>query len=509
MIKQKEYDFAIIGSGIGGLVTALILAKNGYKVIVLEKNHQIGGALQVFSRDKCVFDTGVHYIGGLDKGENLYQIFKYLGIYDDLKLKSLDRDCFDLIRLNSGKIIPHGQGYANFIERLTFEFPTEKPAIESFCAKIQEICSYFPLYNLESEGEKTYYTHPEILGIGAWDFVSSITENNDLKIALLGSGILYAGDAKTTPMYVVALIMNSFIKGSYRLVDGGSQLAKGLVKQLRAHGGEIEKHKVVISADVNEQKNIQSLQCADGSSYIAKNYISSLHPSETIRIIGKEHFLPAFTKRIARLPNSVSCFMVNISLKENTFPYLNKNYYDYFTEDGWNVVDYDKESWPQVMYTCTSATSKSEEFAESISVMTYMSKNEVDAWSKSFNTVASQSERGEAYEGFKRDKEQKVIERLESRFPGIKKCIKNVYSSTPLTYKDYLGTPEGELYGIIKDFNHPTRSIINTKTKVNNLYLTGQNIVFHGILGATIGAFVTSFNFVENKNIIAQIKSHE
>ncbi len=63
----------IVGSGLGGLACANILAMEGYRVVVLEKNHQIGGHLQVYSRDKSIYDTGVHYVGGLDDGENLYQ----------------------------------------------------------------------------------------------------------------------------------------------------------------------------------------------------------------------------------------------------------------------------------------------------------------------------------------------------------------------------------------------------------------------------------------------------
>ncbi|HNR86106.1 MAG TPA: all-trans-retinol 13,14-reductase, partial [Taishania sp.] len=84
--------------------------------------------------------------------------------------------------------------------------------------------------------------------------------------------------------------------------------------------------------------------------------------------------------------------------------------------------------------------------------------------------------------------------------------IEEVHSSTPLTFRDYLGNLEGEMYGIEKDFNNPIKTIINPKTKIDNLYLTGQNIVFHGILGATIGAFVTSFNFVDANKIINSIK---
>ncbi len=77
---MKKYDFAIIGAGIGGLIFAQLMSKNGKSVIVLEKGKHLGGAIQGFSRRGVTFDTGAHYIGGLDKGQNLYQYFKYLDI---------------------------------------------------------------------------------------------------------------------------------------------------------------------------------------------------------------------------------------------------------------------------------------------------------------------------------------------------------------------------------------------------------------------------------------------
>ncbi|MFO0322379.1 MAG: FAD-dependent oxidoreductase, partial [Bacteroidota bacterium] len=58
-----KYDVVIIGSGFGGLCSAYILSKEGKRVCVLEKNRQIGGSLQIFSREKSIFDTGVHYLG--------------------------------------------------------------------------------------------------------------------------------------------------------------------------------------------------------------------------------------------------------------------------------------------------------------------------------------------------------------------------------------------------------------------------------------------------------------
>jgi all-trans-retinol 13,14-reductase len=72
---KKEYDILVIGSGLGGLVSALVLAKEGLKVCVLEKNNQYGGNLQTFSRDKLIFDTGVHYLEDFQKGRTLTVFF--------------------------------------------------------------------------------------------------------------------------------------------------------------------------------------------------------------------------------------------------------------------------------------------------------------------------------------------------------------------------------------------------------------------------------------------------
>jgi len=502
----KKYDVVVIGSGIGGLVLALVLAKNDYKVCVLEKNHQIGGALQVFSRDKRVFDTGVHYIGGLDKGENLYKIFHYLEIYDDLHLERMD-EAFDIIRLPNGKQFRQGQGYDKFIQFLEEDFPHEKEAIRIFVEKIKETCQLFPLYNLSLEGEKTYYSHSEIMSINAWEFVSALTNNKDLIATLLGNGILYAGDKKRTPWHMVALIMNSYINGSYRLGKGGANLSKALQKQIRKFHGDIFKRKEVVGMKLSDNKHIEAVQCSDKTFYYANAFVSNLHPHKTMEIMGQQHFKPATIKRIASLNNTISSFMVNISLKENAFPYLNHNHYDFFTNDVWDTVDYDADNWPQVIFSCTAKTSPSSQYAQVLSAMTYLKQEEFAQWNDTFNTMVHPNKRGSEYEAKKQQLQDKVLARLYERYPRLKDAVREIYSSSPLTFRDYLGTVEGEIYGIEKDYNNSMITFINSKTKIPNLYLTGQNIVFHGILGTTIGALVSSFNFVDPQRLVNEINA--
>ena len=188
-----DYDVVIIGSGLGGLVCGAVLSMNGYKVGIFEKNRQIGGCLQTYSRDKTVIDTGVHYIGALDTGQNLHSIFKYLGIIDKLKLKKMDVDGFDKIGFGSDeKTYKLAQGYDNFIKQLLTDFPEEEKALNDYCEKIKEICGKFPLYNLRT-GD--YAEKEDILNIDTYTFLTSITNNRKLQQVLAGNNLLYAGVA--------------------------------------------------------------------------------------------------------------------------------------------------------------------------------------------------------------------------------------------------------------------------------------------------------------------------
>jgi all-trans-retinol 13,14-reductase len=60
---EKKYDTIVIGSGIGGLTVAALLAKEGEKVLVLERHYTAGGFTHVFTRKGYEWDVGIHHIG--------------------------------------------------------------------------------------------------------------------------------------------------------------------------------------------------------------------------------------------------------------------------------------------------------------------------------------------------------------------------------------------------------------------------------------------------------------
>ena len=502
---MQQYDVVIVGSGLGGLACGTILAKEGYKVCILEKNKQIGGNLQTYVRDRVIFDSGVHYVGGLDKGQNLYQLFRYLGIMDKLKIRKMDEDVFDAILFKGDPVIyKYAQGYENFIATLLKEFPKEEGALRKYCEVIKDVCSKFPLYNLRNGGG--LFEKIDALEIDTKTFIESITNDKKLQCVLAGNNLLYAGAAYKTPLYVHALIVNSYIESSYRFVDGGSQIARYLHREILIRGGKIIKHVKIVKFK-EEEGQITYVENDKGEKFFGKMFISNVHPAQTMEMIESPVIKKAFRSRIKGLENSISTFYANVVMKKDTFRHLNHNYYYFDEMDPWGVLNYTQKNWPLGYALFFATSSKTTEYTEGVTIMGYMRFEDVKKWQHTFNTVTDEVSRGEDYEAFKKEKAEILFDYVERQFPGFKASIKSYTTATPLSARDYIGTEDGSLYGLIKDFREPLKTFISPKTKITNLYLTGQNINLHGVLGVTVSSVLTCAQIVGMDHLIQEIKN--
>ena len=194
-----------------------------------------------------------------------------------------------------------------------------------------------------------------------------------------------------------------------------------------------------------------------------------------------------------------------IVFKPESFKYRNHNYYHFKnSEEVWTAHEYDERSWPKAFMASMNA-GKEDIWADGMTFLTYMKFDELKAWEHTYNTTAEKEDRGETYDEFKARKAEKFLLEIELKFPGIRDCIKSVHTSTPLSYRDYIGGYKGNMYGYEKDSNNPMKTFIASKTKLNNLYLTGQSINMHGVLGVTIGAVVTCSEIVGKEYLVDKI----
>lgn len=480
---MKKFDVVIIGGGLGGLLCGNILSREGWSVCVLEKNDKIGGCLQSFARHKSIFNTGLNYTEGLAPGQVLHKYFDFFGILDKLNIKRLDLNGFDVITYK-GKAYKLAQGDRLFTETLSKEFPKEKEAIKTYIEQLRCICEQFPLYNFDLKDD-THIDYEQLFSVSAYEYIQSLTGDVALQNILAGNNLLYGGVKEKTPLYLHALILYSFIGSAWRLVNGSQHLATAIAHTITERNGVILR-KSNVKQLVTEGKNIQYALLENGHKIEATHFISNIHPSNTLKLLKKNAFSNIFQRRVQSLENTTSFFSLYIVLKKNSFPYLNYNHYYYTNDNVWDTASYSPQNWPLGCLVYTPAQTGGFTYAKALIALAYMNFNEVEKWEDTYV-----EQRGDDYLAFKKQKAEQFINMLEKKFPRLRNCIETYYTSTPLTYRDYTGTPMGSAYGILKDFNEPYKTLVMPKTKIPNLLFTGQNLNVHGILGVSVGAVMT------------------
>jgi all-trans-retinol 13,14-reductase len=501
---MAKHDVVIIGSGLGGLECAYMLSKEGYKVLVLEKNRQLGGSLQIFVREKAIFDTGIHYIGGLDDGQNLNKCFKYFGIMDKLNLQKMDINGFDCITFGDDENeYWHAQGYDNFVEQLSKQFPHQREELKNYTKKIQEVCDYFPLYQLREDDAPIIGT--KYLDINAREFIASMVSDKRLQSVLGGSNPLYAGDGEKTPLYVHALVVNTYIESSYKCIDGGAQIEKLLTKNIKANGGEIRNYAEVTKI-VEKDGLITHIELKNGERVEGSNFISNIHPANTMEMLESTKIKNAYRNRLIGLENCSSAFIIDVVLKPKSFKYINYNIYHFNRNDVWTGIHYTEEQGFDGYCIFVPKSSRGGEYADSMTILCYMKFDQVKKWATTFATIPHHRDsRGQEYEDFKAEKTEQALKMVEQKMPNIRSHIQSITTSTPLSYRDYIGAKDGGLYGIAKDYKDPIKTFISPTTKIPNLFFTGQNLNMHGVLGVTVGAIRTSGVFVGQNYLINKI----
>jgi all-trans-retinol 13,14-reductase len=500
---NKKEEIIIIGSGIGGLISGAILAKEGYKITVLEKNKQIGGCLQIFVRNRHIFNSSVHYIGGIDKGQNLYKIFHYLGIMDKLEVEKLDEMAAEKIAFHGDdKEYNIAQGYPNFIKSLVDDFPEEENAIIEYANVMRTISDKFSVFNT---GEDEFFEKAKYLEIDTKAYIDTLFKNEKLKNVLVGNNLIYAGISGKTPLFVHALVANSYIESAWIFKKGSGQIAKLLAKVIADNGGVVKKNKKVTRL-VEENGLMKFAETSTGEIYKANHFISNIHPVKTLEITESNVIRAVYKNRIKTLENSTSIFTLNIIFKPNTFKYINSNYCCFIENKVWDCMYYDDNEWPNSYTLFCTKSQKNPAFAESATVMVYMKYSEVKKWENTYNVVNSVEDRGKDYETFKIQKAEKILDVIEVKFPKFRETIQSYYTCSPLSYRDYMGTNDGAIYGIVKDCMAPLQNMVSTRTKIKNLLLVGQNITIHGVHGVAMSSIVSCGTFVDLPYLIKKIE---
>jgi all-trans-retinol 13,14-reductase len=458
------YDVIIIGSGLGGLVCARQLAKEGRNVLVLERQAQLGGCLQSYRRGDFEFDTGFHYVGGLAEGQPLHEAFEQLGLMR-LPWIRLDADGFDHVTIGKQTFLLV-EGFAHFASVLSEYFPQEKTALRQYVNMLRHLP-----------------TMEEAVKINAYDYLKSLFHDPLLVNVLSATAMKMELRRESLPLFNFAHSMSSYVQSSWRLRGSGNMIVESLVNDIKSFGGE-----VVCRAEVKElvekAGRIVSAKCPNGKSYDAKVFISDVHPQLTFGWLKDSYALKGiFRRRINALENTFGMFTASLVLKPNKLPYFNHNKYIYRKANVWTFHE-DIGGVGGVMVSCR--VPKSGNYARQIDLLTPMPWSLCKYWENTFV-----GRRGEIYELQKERMADDCIRLAGRGIPGLRDMVERCYTSTPLTWRDYTLSPCGSAFGVRKDCRQPLVTMLSPKTPIPNLFLTGQSLMVHGLEGVTMTALKT------------------
>lgn len=490
----------VIGSGLGGLSCGVLLARNGWQVTVLEQHSQPGGCLQCFTRRGARFETGMHVIGSADKGQVLHRLLTFFGVTGDVALSRLDTERYNVYSFPGGERYEIPNGREAFVERLAGYFPRERDNLNRYFDLVEAISRASALHSLDTSSADVA-TSTRYQAVSVDTVLGKIIGDERLRCALAGDLPLYAAQKGKTPFSTHAFITDFYNQSAFRVQGGSDAIARSLALTLRAAGGVLHTGAKAV-AITTEDRRATGVTTDDGQHFEADAVIAATHPARVMEMVDSPAFRPAFRQRIAALPETVGCFSLYMRFRDGKVPYLNHNHFAYSQSSPWGCEDYRAGQWPMGYLYMHFSDAPSQKWARSGVALSFMRWQDVLPWA---GTAVGR--RGNNYEKFKRDRAQRLLALMERDFPGITNQIDDYWTATPLTYRDYTGTEQGAMYGVARDITLGGAGRVQHRTKLQNLYLAGQNINSHGILGVLVGTIVACSEILGSDLIFSQIKS--
>ena len=516
-LVKTSYDAIVIGSGIGGLSTAILLAKAGKKVLVLEQHYEPGGLTHTFRRKNFVWDVGVHYVGQVnDENSLLRKAFDYLSRG---KLKWADMgDVYDQAVFGND-VYNFRSGYDNQVRQLIEYFPEEAEGIRAYFRLLRKISGKSVMFF----GERTmpgwlsrtagYFLRKgflEYAGKTTFEVISSFTSNQKLISLLCAQCGNYGLPPKKSCFGAHAMIVDHFIEGGNYPVGGASSIHRTFIDTLFSHGGQLAIKSPVKKILIENHKAF-GVEMENGDRIYGKKIISNAGVHNTFnRLVDNGELMATGWNSVAPSISHV-CLYIGLSEsdaalhlpKHNIWKYEDYNFDEHFEEH--ISVNHDRS--PIIYISFPSAKDPSWQTLHpgtaAIQVVGSFPYDGMKHWEQS-----KWQKRGEDYNELKEDVKNFLLSKLLEHVPQIKNKIVWAELSTPLSTKHFSGYQSGEIYGLE---HTPARFLFNVlrpRTEIKNLYLTGQDIVCCGVGAALFSGIITATS-VLNRNVLWNISRYK
>ena len=503
MSQNKHYDIIIIGSGMGALTLASIMAKvNKKKVLMLERHSKIGGYTHSFSRKRYKWDVGLHYVGAMFEGRLTGKVFDFI-TNGKLKWQKILEPFEAFVYPDfTFKVFGEEKKYQNDLITM---FPNEKRAIESYFKDIKPVTRWYVRYYLCRFLPAFLRIPLEIINklsqkkalMTTSEYLQRRFKNPRLRCLVTSQWGNYGLPPSKSAFLIHAIVVNHFIEGGYYPEGGSKEIANNIIPIIEQNGGSClvnhEVSQIIIknSRAVGVLVNVSKKFHSHTERYYAPVIVSNagVFNSYTKLIPGSLNI--PFIQKCISMNDTSTCVALYVGLKDNISSLgdmcANNWIYDSYEHDKHYRNNGLLKGNPSSCYLSFVFQKDFKAKPNTAIIIAYVSYSEFKKWKHQ-----SSGNRDTDYYELKDKITIGLINFVDRHYPGFSKMVDHSELATPLTSEHFTDHPEGAMYGLPATPERYRQNWLKVKTPIPGFYITGADISSLGVVPSMMGGFATA-----------------
>lgn len=516
---KRQFDVVVIGSGMGGLSVASLLAQEGKKVLLLEQNNVVGGMTQAYSREGYRWTVGMHYIGEVGSsrgtGWKLFDRVTRSGI-EWAPLPSI----FNRMVIGENTYdIPAGvQAYEQFLKS---RFPQEEKGIDTYMSLIGNVSkSSGPFFAQkampEAAAEKIYekacaefHSYSRQITL---DALRKLTSDEELIAVLCANWGDYSLEPSKSSFAMHCMLAKHYMNGAHYPVGGGSAFAEAIVPIIESAGGAVL-HSAEVKRIMTDGHAVTGVELISGEIVECATVISNAGVQNTFgRLLqGHNELEREAAGRLSSIRDTYCVVGINIGFKgtNEEVGLQPANIWSHPSRDlEGNLVKHRQDfeapfPWHFITFPSTKDPRWAQDYPGRSTIEMYaytdfkhFKKWEGTPWMK----------RGADYVALKEQIKERLLTELERHVPKARKYLDYVEVSTPLSYEVFAKRQRGGFMGVESSPARFEQKWLRADTPIRGLLLTGQDVATDGVIGALVGGVLAASAYLQ-RDLMTEIRT--